>query len=347
MHLFPEGFGQAEEVEPIVPVPIPVRPMPKTQTEENVSVHSNTSYLSQPASTPPTPKAEWNVQMPRRARATRPKKASKAQKLQPTTVTQDANDSELDEELTERVVKHPKAYPRPDNGGGQKAVTQFHSNICGRYLTSLLHKETTGTWLDAPEVPTANELMDQNEPWTKVDDQGAVLMNGNMLDGPWPSVKVYLEAHYGMLREEAVLPLRQAISWVRAHPSSPEDSTGGSSSSTSGIGIYTKVRFTTVTFSTRGLGIRIVISLSKVGKKIRWNQSKRLIAGSLVVLTPTKDMFKTKCIVATVAARPLDLIEEEPPKLDLFLACPEDLDLDPSIEYTMIENRTSFFEAVR
>jgi helicase required for RNAi-mediated heterochromatin assembly 1 len=114
-----------------------------------------------------------------------------------------------------------------------------------------------------------------------------------------------------------------------------------------GIGIYTKVRFTTITFSTRGLGFRVVFSLSKVGKKVRWEQSKRLLAGSLVALTPSNDMFRTKCIVATVGARPMDLITEDPPKLDLFFAQPEDINLDPTIEYTMIEERTSFFEAVR
>jgi helicase required for RNAi-mediated heterochromatin assembly 1 len=58
-------------------------------------------------------------------------------------------------------------------------------------------------------------------------------------------------------------------------------------------------------------------------------------------------MFRTTCIVAVVAARPMDLIQEEPPKLDLFFAKSEDIDIDPSIEYTMVEERTSFFEAVR
>jgi helicase required for RNAi-mediated heterochromatin assembly 1 len=167
-------------------------------------------------------------------------------------------------------------------------------------------------------------------------------MAGNTLSGPWHSVDAYLAAHYGMLREEAVQPLRQAISWAKAFPTALEDTAAGG-----GIGIYTKVRLTTITFSSRGLGIRVVFSLSRVGKKVRWDQSKRLIAGTLVALTPTKDMFKTACIVATVGARPLDLVREEAPKLDLFFANPEDIDLDPTIEYTMIEERSSFFEAVR
>lgn len=104
---------------------------------------------------------------------------------------------------------------------------------------------------------------------------------------------------------------------------------------------------TTLTFANRGIGVRFVFSLGHVGKQIRWRQSKRLVSGSLVALTPTKDMFKTTCIVAMVAARPIDLVEENPPKIDLFFARPEDIPTDPAIEYTMIEERTSYFEAVR
>lgn len=257
------------------------------------------------------------------------------------------NEEELNSNLAERFSKEAlKTYPRPEaaQGGQKRLINQFHSNIAQRYFQDVTVKDKTNTWLDAPEVPTSNELMDKDEAWTRIAEDGSntVVMPGNRLNGPWPSKDEYLEAHYSMLREEAVQPLRQAISWTKAFPTALEDTAPGG-----GIGIYTKVRLTTMTFSTRGLGLRVVFSLSRVGKKIRWNQSKRLTAGTLVALTPTKDMFKTKCIAATVAARPLDLLEEDVPKLDLFFANPDDIDLDPNLEYTMIEERTSFFEAVR
>ena len=68
------------------------------------------------------------------------------------------------------------------------------------------------------------------------------------------------------------------------------------------------------------------------------------MSGSLVVLTPTTDMFKTKAIVATVAARPLAGLSQNPSELDLFLS-PEDREVDPSCEYVMVEDRGGFYEA--
>lgn len=84
-----------------------------------------------------------------------------------------------------------------------------------------------------------------------------------------------------------------------------------------------------------------------MGKKIRWEQSKRLITGSLVVLTPANDMFQKKVIVATVAARPLDMLDQNPPEIDLFIARTEELELDPAMEWIMLEERTGFYEADR
>lgn len=95
------------------------------------------------------------------------------------------------------------------------------------------------------------------------------------------------------------------------------------------------------------MGFRIVFSLSKVGKNIRWEQSKRLLTGSIVALTPSSDMFQSKCIIAVVAARPLEGLRQNPSEIDLFFANPEQIEIDPVIEYTMVEERSSFFEADR
>ena len=91
----------------------------------------------------------------------------------------------------------------------------------------------------------------------------------------------------------------------------------------------------------------MTFSLARVGKQVLWEQSKRLITGSLVVLTPAGDMFRTKAIVATVAARPLDGLNQNPPEIDLFFSRPDELELDPALEWVMIEERTGFYEADR
>ncbi len=93
--------------------------------------------------------------------------------------------------------------------------------------------------------------------------------------------------------------------------------------------------------------MRVVFSLARSGKRVHWEQSKRLITGSLVALTPADDLFKTKCIVAVVAARPLVGLEQNPPEIDLFFARAEDLEIDPAKEWIMVEDRTAYYEAHR
>lgn len=102
-----------------------------------------------------------------------------------------------------------------------------------------------------------------------------------------------------------------------------------------------------VVFSDRGIALKIVFSLCRVGKRILWSQSKRLMTGSLVVLSPLKDMFNTKCVVATIAARPLSGIESNPPEIDIFVASMEDIFLDPTEEWIMVEDRGAYYEASR
>lgn len=100
-----------------------------------------------------------------------------------------------------------------------------------------------------------------------------------------------------------------------------------------------------VVCSTRGIALRVTFSTFRAQKKILWEQSKRLISGSLVVLTPAEDMFKSKTIVATVAARQLATLNADPPEIDLFIARAEELEIDPAMKFVMIEERSAYFEA--
>jgi helicase required for RNAi-mediated heterochromatin assembly 1 len=77
---------------------------------------------------------------------------------------------------------------------------------------------------------------------------------------------------------------------------------------------------------------------------IRWEQSKRLITGSLVALSPMDDAFQTTCILATVAARPIAALAQNPPEIDLFFSH-SDQQVDPMKKWLMVECRSSFFEA--
>lgn len=70
-------------------------------------------------------------------------------------------------------------------------------------------------------------------------------------------------------------------------------------------------------------------------------------SGSLVALSPAKDCFKTQCVVAVIAARPLENVKKLPPEVDIFFAQPEEAEFDPHKEWIMIEARHGYYEASR
>ena len=58
-------------------------------------------------------------------------------------------------------------------------------------------------------------------------------------------------------------------------------------------------------------------------------------------------MFQSKAIVATIAARPLEALKQNPPEIDLFIARAEEQELDPALEWVMVEDRGGLYEADR
>jgi len=58
-------------------------------------------------------------------------------------------------------------------------------------------------------------------------------------------------------------------------------------------------------------------------------------------------MFQKKAIVATVAARKLAVINQDPPEIDLFIARAAELEIDPAMKFVMVEERSAYYEADR
>lgn len=92
---------------------------------------------------------------------------------------------------------------------------------------------------------------------------------------------------------------------------------------------------------------RVTFSLRRIGTQIKWEQSKRLLPGTLLALSPTRDKFRTKCIVAVVAARPLAGLQQNPPEIDIFFAESGEIEIDPQAEWVMVESRKGFYEGHR
>jgi helicase required for RNAi-mediated heterochromatin assembly 1 len=95
------------------------------------------------------------------------------------------------------------------------------------------------------------------------------------------------------------------------------------------------------------MAFRVCFSTRRAGKKIIWKYSSRLLTGKIVALSPANDLFSSKCVVAVVAARPLEGVSKNPPEVDLFFAHPDDMDFDPLKQWVMIEARSGYYEAHR
>ena len=89
-------------------------------------------------------------------------------------------------------------------------------------------KSSANRWLRQPEVPTSAEILLAGD-----DD---VVLPANKIDGPWKSKDKYLKAHYNLLREDAVSPLRDAVEIFRQDPDMME-------SDSKIVSIYEKVNW--------------------------------------------------------------------------------------------------------
>lgn len=95
------------------------------------------------------------------------------------------------------------------------------------------------------------------------------------------------------------------------------------------------------------MAFRVSFSTRRAGQQILWRYSSRLIAGKVVALSSASDKFATQCVIAVVAARPMEGVIKSPPEVDLFFAQTEDIDPDPLKEWLMIEARSGYYEAHR
>lgn len=203
------------------------------------------------------------------------------------------------------------------------------------------------------EIPTSEEIS-----IPKDDETAEVPLN--QVVGPWESKKKYLEDHFALLREDGITPLRNVVSELKAEPHILEQDSvesahiyekvraeDTSALCSSQADILTQVFIVGLTFAQSGVAARVTFSMRRSGKKILWEQSKRLMQGTLIALTPANDMFENICKVAVVAARPLSGLQSNPPEIDIFFGSPDEMEIDPQQEWVMVESAMGYFEACR
>ncbi|KAI0476575.1 P-loop containing nucleoside triphosphate hydrolase protein [Xylariaceae sp. FL0804] len=196
---------------------------------------------------------------------------------------------------------------------------------------------TGSQWRRYPEIPTARDL---NPDWDDEDQLDEIHnVPHNNVDKPWLGKDAYLETHYRLQREEAITILRYTVKKFREDPRMEDDQQSC---------VYTRVFVRGYLMTRLGPMCRVHFSTERAGKKIHWKQTKRLVTGTLVVLSTAQDAFKTICLPAVIADRPLrDGLDQNPPTIQFFWAKTEEAILDPTLELVMLEARSGYFESLR
>ncbi|NXG55458.1 ZNFX1 protein, partial [Hemiprocne comata] len=133
--------------------------------------------------------------------------------------------------------------------------------------------------------PTYNEVHCDEKPF----------LRPNIVSGRYESTSIYLDTHFRLLREDFVRPLREGI-WELLQ--SFEDK-GLRKKKFDDIRIYFDTRIIAPLCSPTGIVYKVQFDIKPL-KFVRWQNSKRLLYGSLICMS--KDHFET-CLFATVSNR--------------------------------------------
>ncbi|NWJ03246.1 ZNFX1 protein, partial [Crypturellus undulatus] len=177
--------------------------------------------------------------------------------------------------------------------------------------------------------PTYNEVHHDEKPF----------LRPNIVSGRYESTSIYLDTHFRLLREDFVRPLREGILELLQ---SFEDK-GLRKKKFDDIRIYFDARIITPLCSSSGIVYKVQFD-TKPLKFVRWQNSKRLLYGSLVCMS--KDHFET-CLFATVSNRDSADLAQGIVQL-CFNAQSQALlaEVQPSDSFLMVET-TAYFEAYR
>lgn len=177
--------------------------------------------------------------------------------------------------------------------------------------------------------PTYNEVHHDEKPF----------LRPNIVSGRYESTSIYLDTHFRLLREDFVRPLREGISELLQ---SFEDK-GLRKKKFDDIRIYFDTRIIAPLCSPTGVVYKVQFD-TKPLKFVRWQNSRRLLYGSLVCMS--KDHFET-CLFATVSNRDSTDLAKGIVEL-CFNAQSQALlaEVRPSDSFLMVET-TAYFEAYR
>ena len=138
---------------------------------------------------------------------------------------------------------------------------------------------------DLSVIPTQEDILTGERPF----------LRRNKVDGSYHDAEHYLDVQFRLLREDFVRPLREGIAKLLERIGSAKIG------ALQDIRVYKDVQLLYPVCTSNGLQYKVKFDNTNL-KKIRWENSKRLIFGSLMCLS--KDKFDS-FVFATVANRDL------------------------------------------
>ena len=139
-------------------------------------------------------------------------------------------------------------------------------------------------------IPTQEDILTGERPF----------LRRNKIDGSYHDAEHYLDVQFRLLREDFVRPLREGIAQLLERIGSSRIG------ALQDIRVYKDVRLLYPLCTSNGLQYKVQFDNTKL-RHVRWENSKRLIFGSLMCLS--KDKFES-FVFATVANRDLKELKQ-------------------------------------
>ena len=174
----------------------------------------------------------------------------------------------------------------------QKQVPEKNVSKCGHTSNFLSFSVIAGenddvdppdNFRDYSVIPTQQDILTGERPF----------LRRNKTDGSYNDAEHYLDVQFRLLREDFVRPLREGIAKLLERIGSAKIG------ALQDIRVYKDVRLLYPICTTDGLRYRIKFDNTRL-RNVRWENSKRLIFGSLMCLS--KDKFES-FVFATIANR--------------------------------------------
>lgn len=187
-----------------------------------------------------------------------------------------------------------------------------------------MEKDPPDNFRELSIFPTLRDIQEKNP-----------FLRKNIISGGYRDLDTYLDVQFRLLREDFVRPLRRGIETLKEGLK-----LGIGKVQNEDIRVYHEARvlFPEIAPTLQGITHQIQFSLEEL-RNIRWENSKRLIFGSLVCLS--YDNFQS-LLFATIANR--DQLAEG--RIDVFFHNANSEDLAVQKTYVMVES-SSYFEAYR